>query len=152
MTQSQDFSWAIAFAWWLIFKMVSFLEYLVFLERFFAQNNSKCFVECILTSFLHFYFFTKSQDFPWAIAFAWWLIFKMVSVLEYLVFLKRFFPGNNSKWFVEWILTCFLEFYFLTQSDDFAKAIGLAWWPIFKMVSFLKYLVFLQAVFCREQL
>ena len=27
---------------------------IVFLERFFAQNNSKCFVECILKGFLEF--------------------------------------------------------------------------------------------------
>ena len=26
------------------------------------------------------------------------------------VFLERFFAHNNSKWFSEWILTCFLEF------------------------------------------
>ena len=25
-------------------------------------------------------------------------------------FLERFFAQNNSKWFVEWILTCFSEF------------------------------------------
>ena len=26
------------------------------------------------------------------------------------VFSSGFFAQNNSKWFVEWILTCFLEF------------------------------------------
>ena len=40
----------------------------------------------------------------------------------------------------------------MTQSEDFAKAIGFAWWVILKMVSFLEYLVFFEAVFCREQL
>ena len=67
-------------------------------------------------------------------------------------FFERFFAQHNSKWFVEWILTCFLEFYFLTQSDDFAKAIAFAWWPIFKMLSFLEYFVFFRAVFCTAQL
>ena len=36
----------------------------------------------------------------------------------------------------------FMEFYFLTESDDFAKAIGFAWrpfLPISKMLSFLEY-------------
>ena len=40
----------------------------------------------------------------------------------------------------------------MAQSEDFAKAIAFAWWPIFKMVSFLEYLVFFRAVFCTEQL
>ena len=34
----------------------------------------------------------------------------------------------------------------------FSKAIAFAWWPISKMLSFLKYLLFSQAVFCIEQL
>ena len=46
----------------------------------------------------------------------------------------------------------FLEFQFLSQSEDFAWAIAFAWWPIFKMLSFLDYLVFFRAVFCTEQL
>ena len=36
----------------------------------------------------------------------------------------------------------FREFYFLTESDDFAKAIGFAWrpfLPIIKIVPFLEY-------------
>ena len=42
------------------------------------------------------------------------------------VFWSGFFAGNNSKWFVEWIMTCFLEFKFLTQSEDFAWAMAFA--------------------------
>ena len=42
----------------------------VFLERFFAQNNCKCFLEWILTCVLEFYFSSQSEDFAWAIAFA----------------------------------------------------------------------------------
>ena len=26
------------------------------------------------------------------------------------VFFERFFAENNSNWFLEWILTCFLQF------------------------------------------
>ena len=47
---------------------------------------------------------------------------------------------------------CFWHFKFLTQAEHFAKAIAFARWPIFKIVSFLEYLVFFGAVFCREQL
>ena len=46
----------------------------------------------------------------------------------------------------------FFEFEFLTQGDDFAGAIAFPRWPIFKMVSFLEYLVFFRAVFCTEEL
>ena len=40
----------------------------------------------------------------------------------------------------------------MTQSEDFAKAIAFARWAIFKMVSFLEYLVFFEGVFYAEQL
>ena len=71
-----------------------------FLERFFAQNNSKSFVEMILTWFLWILiFWPKVKDFAWAIAFAWWPIFKMVSFFEYFVFfgsgfLRRTTPNH----------------------------------------------------------
>ena len=39
----------------------------------------------------------------------------------------------------------------MTQSDSFSWAIAFSLWPIFKMVSFLEYLVFFGAVFCTEQ-
>ena len=53
---------------------------------------------------------------------------------------------------VESISACFLVFYFLTQTDNFTWAIAFANWPIFKMVSFLEYLVFFRTVFCRKLL
>ena len=40
----------------------------------------------------------------------------------------------------------------MIQSKDFAWARAFARWPIFKMVSFLEYLVFFGGVFCTEQL
>ena len=66
------------------------------------------------------------------------------------VFLTWFFAQKKSKWFVEWILTRFSEFQFLTQGEDFAKARAFAWWAIFKMVSFLEYLMFFEAVFSQR--
>ena len=50
-------------------------------------------------------------------------------------------------------LVCFVQFYFVTQTDDFAKAIARGWRPflsILKMVSLLEYLIFFEAVFCIE--
>ena len=64
------------------------------------------------------------------------------------VFSCGFFAQNNSNVVVELFLTCFWHFKFLFQSDHFAKAIIFAWaiafsrWPIFKIVSFLEYLLF----------
>ena len=41
MTQDKDFAKAIAFAWWAIFKMVSFLENLVFFKAVFCLEQLK---------------------------------------------------------------------------------------------------------------
>ena len=52
----------------------------------------------------------------------------------------------------------FGNFLFLTQTDHFANAIAFAWpiasarIPIFKIVSFVEYLVFFSVVFGREKL
>ena len=67
-------------------------------------------------------------------------------------FLQRFFAQNKSNVPVESFFPRFSQFQFLTKTDHFAKSIAFARWPIFKMVSFLKYMVFFQAVFCTEQL
>ena len=55
------------------------------------------------------------------------------------------------------VFRIFLEFfYFVTQSDHFAKVLAFAWaiafarWPIFKIVSFLEYLVFFRAAFAQN--
>ena len=53
---------------------------------------------------------------------------------------------------VESISACFLKVSFLTQTDHFGKGIAFAKWLIFKMVSFLEYLVFFRAVFCEQLL
>ena len=67
-------------------------------------------------------------------------------------FMQRFFPQNNSNVLAESFFLRFWLFEFLTQTDQFAKSIAFPRWPIFKMVSFLEYLVFFQAVFCTDQL
>ena len=96
---------------------------------------------------------TQSKDFAWAIAFAWWPIFKMASFLEYFVFFGAVFCTEQLEIiFRKDFDMVSLNFNFLTQSEDFASAIAFAWWPIFKMVSFLEYFVFFGAGFCTEQL
>ena len=69
------------------------------------------------------------------------------------VFFERFFAQKNSNILLEWFFACFWNFEFLTQTDQCAKAIAFAWaiafarWPIFKIVSFLEYLVFFSSGF-----
>ena len=54
---------------------------------------------------------------------------------------------------VDSFLICFWQFYFLTQTDDFAKPIAFAsrpFLPVLKMLSFLEDYVFFRAAFCIE--
>ena len=57
-------------------------------------------------------------------------------------FYEQFFALNKYNMLVDSFLIRFRQFYFLTKSDDFAKAVAFAWRPflgIIKIVSFLKY-------------
>ena len=55
---------------------------------------------------------------------------------------------------IESFLVCFVQFYFLTQTDDFAKAKWPPWMEailsILKIVSLFEYLIFFKAVSCIE--
>ena len=59
---------------------------------------------------------------------------------------------------IDMFFACFYTFYFLNQTDHFAKAMVFAWaiafarWPIFKIVSFIEYLVFFQRFLHRTTL
>ena len=74
------------------------------------------------------------------------------------IFWSGFLQRTTVKFLKNRFFHVFGIFKFLTQTEHFAKAIAFAWaiafarWPIFKIVSFLEYLVFFGAVFCREQL
>ena len=74
----------------------------------------------------------------------------------FVVFFERFFAQNIPNKLAELILTCFRHFKFLDQIEYFAKAIAhgkdiaIARWPTFKIVLYLEYLLFFQAVFCTE--
>ena len=89
---------------------------------------------------------TQSDDFARAIAFAlrpFLPIFKLSHFANITCFLKRFFAYNNNIVTVDSFLICLREFYFLTQSDDFAKAMdSLCMEAIFsdiQIVSFFEY-------------
>ena len=97
LTQTEQFIWAIDFALWpflAIFEMLSFFEYKLFFQPFFAQNNFNVFVETFFACLRQFYFLTQTEYFVPAIAFALWpfvAIFKMLSFFQYqLVFLTVF--------------------------------------------------------------
>ena len=134
----------------LIFQISCF-----FLERFFAQNNYNVLVDSFLRRFWQLYFLTLSDGFEKAIAFEWrpfLPIFKMVSFLEYQMFFRAVFAQNNYKFLVDGFLICFWQFNILTQ-NDFTKAIAFAWrlfWPIFKLVLFFEYQLFLEPFFAQN--
>ena len=114
MTQSEDFASAIAFAWWPNFKMISFLEYLVFLWSGFFHRIT---LNDLYSGFWHVFCTEELEmicrmdfdmffgillfDTGWglcmAIAFAWWPILKMVSFLEYFVFFQDFFFHRTTR-------------------------------------------------------
>ena len=51
--------------------------------------------------------------------------FQKVVIFRILgVFRSGFFAQNNCNVLLESFFTCFLEFYFLTQTEHFAKAIA----------------------------
>ena len=64
------------------------------------------------------------------------------SLVSRILGLFFFFALNKYNMLVDSFLICFRQFYFLIESDDFAKAIAFGWrpfLPIFKMLSFLEY-------------
>ena len=70
---------------------------------------------------------------------------------DYLFFSEPFFSIDQPHCLVETFLACFFShFQFLTQSDEFAKAIAFAWCPflqIYQMVSFFEYYLFFSSLF-----
>ena len=73
----------------------------VFRSGFFPQNNFNALVESFLACFWHFYFLNETDHLAKpiahakAIAFARWPIFKMVLILEYLVFFGAVFCAEE---------------------------------------------------------
>ena len=73
----------------LIFRILA-----VLFEPFFAYNNSNVFVGRFFACFGQFFFFTQTEYYAWAIAFAlrpFLAIFKMHPFFEYLLFFGAVF-------------------------------------------------------------
>ena len=100
-----------------------------------------------LIRFRKFYFLTKSDDFAKAIySLCMEAIFgnNQNSLFSRILGLSTssFFALNKYNMLVDSFLICFRQFYFLTENDDFAKAIAFGWrpfLPIFKTLLFLEY-------------
>ena len=103
--------------------------------------------------------FARAIAFASVIAFARWPIFKIVSFREHLVFFQAVFCTQQLQCSCRMGFGIILAFLiFGSKLTIFPKATAFAWaiafgrWQIFKIVSFLEFLVFFQAVFCTEQL
>ena len=87
-------------------------------------------VDSFLMCFRQFYFLTQSDDFVKAIAFAWRQLLannqNSVVFLNIRCFFEQLFAQNKYNMLIDSFLICFRQFYFLIQSDDFAKAIAFA--------------------------
>ena len=169
MTQSDHFAKAIAFAWWSIFKMVWYLEYLVFFGAVFCTQQLELLCRMDFNMFFGIlvfdpkWWFCKGYslcmmaDFqngliPWIFSVflavfcaqqlemicrmdfdmffgilifdpKWWFCkgYSLCMMADFIngvifrihsFFFEQFFAHNNSKCFVEWILTCFWNFNF----------------------------------------
>ena len=65
-------------------------------------------------------------------------------------FYEQFFALNKYNMLVDSFLICFRQLYFLTEGDDFAKAIGFGWrpfWPIIKTLLFSNIRCFFEQCF-----
>ena len=76
----------------------------------------------------------------------------MLSYLDYLVFLHAVFCTEQLYAFRRIIFSMVLRKKKLKITCPFCMGYRLPKWRIFKMLSYLDYLVFLHAVFCTEQL
>ena len=113
---------------WPFSKSSHFSNILVLYGAFFADNNSNVAGQSFFAIFWHFKFLIQTEHVAWAIAYASWpilAIFKMLSFFEYFgVLWSVFFAQNNSNVIVQSHFAPFCPFYFLTQTDHFAKAIA----------------------------
>ena len=108
MSQSEDFAWAIAFAWWPIFKMLSFLEYFVFFGAVFFTEQLYMISRMDFDMFFGVLIFEPKWGFCMGYSLCMMADFQNALISRtFVFFLERFFALNNCKWFVEWMLTCF---------------------------------------------
>mgnify|MGYP006964548735 CR=1 FL=1 len=138
------FAWPIAFARWLIFKIVLFLEYLVFFRAVFCTEQLQCFCRMVFRMFLVFLNFDPNWPFCKGYSLGRWPIFKIVLFLEYLVFFRAVFCTKQLQWFCRMVFRLFLGFWIFDSNLPFCKGYSLCMgyspvrWPICKIVSFLE--------------
>ena len=87
--------------------------------------------------------------FAWAIA--RWPIFKIVSFLEYLVFFAAVFCTEQLRCAYRYVFRMFLDVLNFDPNLSFFKGYSLCKMAVFKILSFLEYLVFFAESFCTEQ-
>ena len=128
----------------------------VFSNGLFAHNIPNPLVEWFFACFWHFWFLTQLtilQKLSKMADFQNCLISRIFSV-----FSSGFLHTTTLMFLHNSIFHFFKDSKFLTQISHSAKPIPFAWaigyarWLIFKILSFLEYLVFFRAVFCTEQL
>ena len=91
MTQNEHFAKPIALPKWPIFKIVLFLEYLVFFGAVFCTELLYCALRIDFCMFFGILIFDPNEHFAKPIALPKWPIFKIVLFLEYLVFFGAVF-------------------------------------------------------------
>ena len=89
--------------------MLSYLDYLVFLQAVFCTEQLYAFRRIIFSMFLRKKKLKITCPFCMGYRLTKWRIFKMLSYLDYLVFRTRFFAQNNSMHSVESFSACCCE-------------------------------------------
>ena len=111
MTQTEHFGKPIAFAKWLTFKMVSFLEYLVFFRAVFCAQLLQCASRIDFCMFFGILIFDPNRPF--------WQGYSLCKMADFKngvisgifgVFSSRFLRTTTFNVLVESISACFLEF------------------------------------------
>ena len=170
MTQTVHFAKAIGFAWviafgkWPIFKMVSFLEYLLVFVAFFCTEQCSCTI--VFRMFLAFLNFDLNWPFCKGYSLCQDKSLKITDFQNGLI--SRIFVSfgavscalpDQPYCSCRMVFRLFLELSSFDRNWPFCKGYIALWWaivfarlPIFKMVSFREYLVSFGAVFCTETL
>ena len=142
----------IAFAWWQIFKMVLFREYLVYLAVVFCTEQLEMICRMDFDTFSGILIFDAKWGFCMGYTLCMMANFQNGLISRICnVFWSGFFTQNNSKWFAEWILTCFYEILLFPLKWAFCIGYSLCMTSDFQNGLILEYLFFWSG-FCTEKL
>ena len=126
---------------WPNFKMLSFLEYFVFFRAVFCTEQLYMICRMDFDMFFGILIFDQKWGFCKGYSLCMMADFQNALISRiFLVFSSSFLhrPTLNDLWNGFWHI--FWNFNF-DKSQDFSKAIAFAWWPIFKMLSFLEHMI-----------